>query len=195
MRKKKLAGIFMSLMVAAGVMAGCNSNTSGDGDAKTIKIGANLELSGGVASYGQSIKEGIDLALEEINKEGIDGKKLELVPFDNKSDAPEAISGATKLITQDKVVAIIGSATSGNTKAQVEIAQSNKIPLLTPSGTAEDVTFKDGKVNDFIFRTCFIDPFQGTVAANFADKDLKLKNAAILIDSSSDYSKGLCSFI
>ena len=193
MRRKKLAGVFMSFMVAAGVLAGCGSasNTSGEKDGETIKIGANLELSGGVASYGQSIKEGIDLALEEINKEGIDGKKIELVPFDNKSDAPEAINGATKLITQDKVVAIIGAATSGNTKAQIEIAQSNKIPLLTPSGTAEDVTFKDGKLNDFVFRTCFIDPFQGTVAANYATKELKAKSAAIILDSASDYSKGL----
>ncbi|AZU64681.1 ABC transporter substrate-binding protein [Neobacillus mesonae] len=197
MRKKKVAGIFASLMLAAGVMAGCNSSTSGDaggkGDDKggTIKIGANLELSGGVASYGQSIKEGIDLALEEINKEGINGKKIELVPFDNKSDAPEAINGATKLISQDKVVAIIGAATSGNTKAQIEIAQSNKVPILTPTGTADDVTFKDGKLNDYVFRTCFIDPFQGTVAANFAANELKAKTAAIFIDSASDYSKGL----
>ncbi|QCJ44956.1 ABC transporter substrate-binding protein [Bacillus sp. S3] len=199
MRKKKVAGIFMSFMLAAGVMAGCGSTSSsssssngGDSDkGGTIKIGANLELSGGVASYGQSIKEGIDLALEEINKEGIDGKKLQLVPFDNKSEAPEAINGATKLISQDKVVAIIGAATSGNTKAQIEIAQSNGIPLLTPTGTAEDVTVKDGKLSDFVFRTCFIDPFQGTVAANFATKDLQAKTAAIFIDSASDYSKGL----
>ncbi|WHY77542.1 ABC transporter substrate-binding protein [Neobacillus sp. WH10] len=193
MRKKKLAGIFMSLMVAAGVMAGCNSSSTGGEEDKggTIKIGANLELSGGVASYGQSIKEGIDLALEEINKEGIDGKKLKLVPFDNKSEAPEAINGATKLISQDKVVAIIGAATSGNTKAQIEIAQSSSVPLLTPTGTADDVTVKGGKLNDFVFRTCFIDPFQGTVAANFASKDLNAKSAAIFIDSASDYSKGL----
>ncbi|WP_462410155.1 ABC transporter substrate-binding protein [Neobacillus sp. Marseille-QA0830] len=197
MRKRKLAGIFMSLMVAAGVIAGCSSSSSGgsggdsDGGGE-IKIGANLELSGGVASYGQSIKEGIDLALEEINKDGgVDGKKLKLVTFDNKSEAPEAINGATKLISQDKVVAIIGSATSGNTKAQVEIAQSNNIPIITPTGTAEDVTVKGGKLNDYVFRTCFIDPFQGTVAAQFAAKDLKVKTAAIFIDSSSDYSKGL----
>lgn len=193
MRKKKVAGIFMSLMVAAGVMAGCgSSSTSGDAEKDgVIKIGANLELSGGVASYGQSIKEGIELALEEINKDGVNGKKLKLVPFDNKSDAPEAINGATKLISQDKVAAIIGAATSGNTKAQIEIAQSNSIPLLTPTGTSADVTVQKGKLNDFVFRTCFIDPFQGTVAANFAAKDLNVKTAAVFIDSASDYSKGL----
>jgi branched-chain amino acid transport system substrate-binding protein len=192
MRKKKLAGIFMSFMVAAGVLAGCNSSAGTDAkEGSTIKIGANLELSGGVASYGQSAKEGIELAIEEINKEGIDGKKLKLVTVDNKSDAAEATSGALKLATQDKVVAMIGAATSTNTLAQVQIAQDNKIPLITPTATNATITNKDGKVNDFVFRTCFIDPFQGTVAANFASNDLKVKSAAILIDSSSDYSKGL----
>jgi branched-chain amino acid transport system substrate-binding protein len=192
MRKKKLAGVFMSFMVAAGVLAGCNSGASGDGEkGGTIKIGANLELSGGVASYGQSAKEGIELAIEEINKEGIDGKKLELVTVDNKSDAAEATNGALKLATQDKVVAMIGAATSTNTLAQVQIAQDNKIPLITPTATNATITNKDGKLNDFVFRTCFIDPFQGTVAANFATNDLKVKSAAVLIDSSSDYSKGL----
>lgn len=184
----------MSLMVAAGVMAGCNSSSSTGGggkDSETIKIGANLELSGGVASYGQSIEEGLDLALEEINKEGIDGKKLELVKVDNKSEASEATNGTIKLISQDKVSAIIGAATSGNTLAQVELAQKNKTPLITPTGTNPTVTLKDGVLNDYVFRTCFIDPFQGTVAANFAANDLKVKNAAIIIDSSSDYAKGL----
>lgn len=193
MRKKKLAGIFMSLMMAAGMMAGCGAAESGGDGEKggTIKIGANLELSGGVASYGQSVKEGIELALEEINKEGIDGKKLELVTHDNKSDAAEATSGSLKLVSQDKVAAIIGSATSTNTLAQVEIAQSNSVPLITPTATNATITSKDGKLNDFVFRACFIDPFQGTVAANFATNDLKVGNAAVIIDSSSDYSKGL----
>lgn len=182
----------MSFMVAAGVLAGCNSSASGDGEkGGDIKIGANLELSGGVASYGQSAKEGIELAIEEINKKGINGKKLKLVTVDNKSDAAEATNGALKLATQDKVVAMIGAATSTNTLAQVQIAQDNKIPLITPTATNATITNKDGKLNDFVFRTCFIDPFQGTVAANFATNDLKVKSAAVLIDSSSDYSKGL----
>lgn len=110
---------------------------------------------------------------------------------DNKSEAAEATNGAIKLISQDKVVAIIGSATSTNTLAQVQIANDNKVPIITPSGTSETVTVKDGKVNEFVFRTCFIDPFQGTVAAKFALNDLKVKKAAVLIDSASDYSKGL----
>lgn len=188
-------------MLTAGLLAGCGGNQQGGsssggnggggGGGDVIKIGANLELSGGVASYGQSIAEGLDLALEEINKEGINGKKLELVKVDNKSEAAEATNGAIKLISQDKVVAIIGSATSTNTLAQVQVANDNKVPLITPTGTNPTITNKDGKVNEFVFRTCFIDPFQGTVAAKFALNDLKVKNAAVLIDSSSDYSKGL----
>jgi branched-chain amino acid transport system substrate-binding protein len=193
MRKRKFAGILASLLVTAGVMAGCGSaSTSGSGDdGKVIKIGADLELSGGVASYGQSIAEGVNLALDEINKKGINGKKLELVKVDNKSDAAEATNGAIKLVSQDKVAAIIGAATSTNTLAQVQVAQEQKVPLITPTGTNPAVTIKDGKLNDFVFRTCFIDPFQGTVAANFATNELKVKTAAVLIDSSSDYAKGL----
>ncbi|ADU95441.1 ABC transporter substrate-binding protein [Geobacillus sp. Y412MC52] len=201
MKKKRAAGVFFSLMLTAGLLAGCGGNQQGGGSSggngggggggDVIKIGANLELSGGVASYGQSIAEGLDLALEEINKEGINGKKLELVKVDNKSEAAEATNGAIKLISQDKVVAIIGSATSTNTLAQVQVANDNKVPLITPTGTNPTITNKDGKVNEFVFRTCFIDPFQGTVAAKFALNDLKVKNAAVLIDSSSDYSKGL----
>ncbi|AZV44528.1 ABC transporter substrate-binding protein [Peribacillus asahii] len=196
MKKKKLAGIFMSLSLAAGVLAGCSgsdekASNSSTGKEETIKVGANLELSGGVASYGQSVLEGLELALEEINKEGIDGKKIELTTVDNKSEAAESTSAALKLTSQDKVAVIIGAATSGNTIAQVQIAQDSQTPVISPSGTSPDITFKDGKLNDFIFRTSFIDPFQGTVAANFATKEVKAKSAAVYIDSASDYSKGL----
>lgn len=198
MKKKKLAGIVLSLSLVAGALAGCSSSDKSSGGSSegkggdVIKIGANLELSGGVASYGQSILEGVELAIEEINKEGIDGKKLELVKADNKSEASEATSAALKLITQDKVSAIIGAATSGNSKAQIQIATDNKVPVITPTGTSPDLTFNSGKLNEYIFRTCFIDPFQGTVAANFASGDaVKAKSAAIYVDSASDYSKGL----
>jgi len=199
MRKRKLNALFMSLMLSAGVLAACSGNdeqtsgTESNGSGDKIRIGANLELSGNVASYGQGIAEGLELAIEEINQDGIDGKKIELVKVDNKSEAAEATSGTLKLINQDKVSAIVGAATSTNTLAQVQIAQDNQVPIITPSGTNPDITFKDNKLNDFIFRTCFIDPFQGEIAANFAAKDLGVNSAAILIDSSNDYAKGLAS--
>ncbi len=200
MKLKKFASVFAASALAVGLLAGCGAgnkaeegSTGGSKGGDTIKIGVNLELSGAVASYGTSELSGIELAVEEINAAGgVDGKEIELVKVDNKSEPAEATSAALKLITQDKVVAIIGAATSGATVAQAEIANSNKTPLISPSGTSPNVTVKDnGDVNEFVFRTSFIDPFQGTVAANFAANDLGVKNVAIFSDNASDYSKGL----
>ncbi|MGX6444409.1 ABC transporter substrate-binding protein [Neobacillus sp. K501] len=193
--KKKVAKVFMASTLFAGILAGCSGakESSGGSSSDSIKVGVNLELSGNVASYGESLEKGIDLAVEEINKDGgVEGKKLEIIKVDNKSEAAEATNGAIKLTSQDKVTAIIGAATSGNTVAQAQMANDTKTVLITPSGTSPNVTVnEDGDVNEYVFRTSFIDPFQGTVAANFAAKDLKVKNAAIFADSASDYSKGL----
>jgi branched-chain amino acid transport system substrate-binding protein len=193
MVKKRVAKLFMASTLVAGILAGCSGAKDSSGENNSIKIGVNLELSGGVASYGESLEKGINLAVDEINKKGgIDGKKIDLVKVDNKSDAAEATNGAIKLTSQDKVTAIIGAATSGDTVAQAQIANDTKTVLLTPSGTSPNVTVgESGKVNEFVFRTSFIDPFQGTVAANFASKELKVKKAAIFADSASDYAKGL----
>lgn len=195
MKRKRLVGAFLSLSLFAGVLAGCNNSTetgSNGEKAETIKIGANLELSGGTASFGQSVAEGLQLAIDEINKKGVlGGKQIEIIKADNKSDAAEATNGSIKLVNQDQVVAVVGAATSTNTLAQVQIAQDNKIPLVSPTATNPTVTFNKGQLNDYVFRTCFIDPFQGTVAANFATKELGVKTAAVYVDSASDYSKGL----
>lgn len=208
MKKSKFATLFLASSLLVGILAGCgageegSSSTGGEGSSSkggdTIKIGANLELSGAVASYGSSEADAIDLAIEEINAAGgIDGKQIELIKVDNKSDAAEATSAAIKLTSQDKVVAIIGAATSGASVAQVQIATDTKTPMISPSGTSTTVTVgNDGKVNPFTFRTAFIDPFQGTVAANFAANELKVKTAAVYADNASDYAKGLAaSFI
>ncbi|WP_404996209.1 ABC transporter substrate-binding protein [Caldifermentibacillus hisashii] len=199
--KSSIKKILVASTLFAGVLAGCSGGqnssvgNSGGGDAKgdTIKIGANLELSGEVASYGQSISEGMELAIEEINDSGgVDGKKIKVVKVDNKSDNAEAASAATRLTSQENVLAIIGAATSGNTIAQAQIANDTKTILLSPSGTAPNVTEnEDGSINEYVFRTSYIDPFQGTVAANFAAKELGVKTAAIYSDSASDYAKGL----
>ena len=137
--------------------------------------------------------KGIEMAVDEINKSGgVDGKQIDIVKVDNKSEAAEATNGIIKLTSQDKVTAVIGAATSGNTVAQAQIANDTKTVLLAPGGTSPTVTVDDkGKVRPFVFRTSFIDPFQGTVAANFALNTLKVKDAAILADNSSDYAKGL----
>ncbi|EPD50840.1 ABC transporter substrate-binding protein [Paenisporosarcina sp. FSL H8-0542] len=193
MIKRKFTKLAVVSTLLAGILTGCGAEGGGSANGDTIKIGANLELSGGVASFGSSISKGIDLAVEEINKAGgVDGKEIEIIKVDNKSEGSEATSGAIRLTSKDKVTAIIGAATSGNTVAQAQIANKNKTILLTPSGTSPNVTVnEDGSVNEFAFRTSFIDPFQGTVAANFAANELKIKNVAIFSDSSSDYAKGL----
>lgn len=191
--KKKLS-LLLSVLVVTGVLSGCSQskNTSASGG-DTIKVGLNYELTGQVATYGQSLVEGVELGIEEINKAGgVLGKQIEPIKIDNKSDTTEVANVATRLATREKVAVMLGPATSGNTKAASPIAIQNKIPLVSASATADDVTVdSNGKVRDYIFKTCFSDSYQGVEMANFAYKDLSRKNAAILADSTSDYAQGL----
>lgn len=181
--------------MALALVAGCGNDagTGGTPAGDTIKVGLNYELSGGVATYGQSSVDGIELAIKEVNDAGgVDGKKIELVKYDNKSEPAEATTLATKLMTQDKVVAVIGPATSGSFKATVQVANSSEVPIISGSATADDVTVdKDGKVQPYVFRTCFNDSFQGTAMAKYAAEKLSAKTAVIIKDNSSDYAKGL----
>lgn len=189
---KKVATAALSAMVLASVMSGCGGDKKNDAAGDTIKVGASFELTGNVANYGKAILSGAKMAIDEVNeKGGVNGKKLTLVESDNKSEPSESGNSVTKLVTQDKVVAIIGPATSGCVAASAPITTANKVPQIAPSATAPAITMDNGKVRDYMFRACFIDPFQGQVMAQFADNTLKVKNVAILYDSSSDYSKGL----
>lgn len=180
--------------VLAGLAAGCGG---GEKKADTIKVGANLEMTGGSASYGISSKNAIELAFKEINeKGGINGKQLELVVADNKSEAAEATNAMQKLVSQDNVVAVIGPNLSSSVIAASAINNSAKVLDIAPMATNPYVTVDQasGKTKEFNYRTCFIDPFQGTVMAKFATAELGVGNAAILIDNSSDYAKGLAQF-
>lgn len=193
MSKKWLSfvGFAMVMTMLAGLVAGCGGAT----ESKDIKVGGNLELTGGIATFGQSTANGIKLAFKEINAAGgVLGKQLTFVAADNKSEPSESTNAMTKLITQDKVVAVLGAVASSNTLAASQVAHDNKVPFITTSSTNPKVTVDGGKVKDFAYRICFIDPFQGTVMANFASKSLNAKTAAIYIDNSSDYSKGLAQF-
>jgi len=183
----------MAAMLCASLLTGCGGEKKQAADAgDTIKVGGAFELTGNVANYGKSIESGVKLAIDEVNeKGGVNGKKLALVESDNKSEPAESGNSVTKLVTQDKVVAVLGPATSGCVNAATPITTANKIPHIAPAATAPSITVENGKVKDFVFRACFIDPFQGQVMAVFADKTLKVKNVAIFYDSSSDYSKGL----
>ena len=194
---KRVSKVLTALVlgtVLAGLAAGCGG---GEKKADTIKVGANLEMTGGSASYGISSKNAIELAFKEINeKGGINGKPLELVVADNKSEAAEATNAMQKLVSQDNVVAVIGPNLSSSVIAASAINNSAKVLDIAPMATNPYVTVDQasGKTKDFNYRTCFIDPFQGTVMAKFATAELGVGNAAVLIDNSSDYAKGLAQF-
>lgn len=181
-----LLSIFCSF---ACVQKGGNGGTTTSGD--TIKVGVYGDLTGQTSSFGQSTKNGVELAVEEINAAGgVNGKKIQLVIEDDQGRPEQAKTVVSKLINQDKVQAVLGEVASTNSLAAAPVAQEAKIPMITPSSTNPKVT----EVGDYISRVCFIDPFQGSVMAKFASNTLKAKTAAILGDVNSDYSKGLTQF-
>ena len=192
---KKHFVLVLAVLMSLSLVAGCGGGEKAKPAAVSneIKIGANFELTGGVANFGKQTLNGIQMAVKEVNAAGgvLGGKKIVVVVADNKSEPAEATNAITKLITQDKVVEVLGPVTSTNVLATVQVAQDNKIPVLTATGTNEKITVDNGKVRPFAFRACFIDPFQGRVMANYAAKTVKAKTAVIYVDSSSDYSKGL----
>ncbi|WP_378956889.1 ABC transporter substrate-binding protein [Pelosinus sp. sgz500959] len=190
LKKKSLIGLLTAVSLLGVMLTGCGSTPAAD--SKEIKIGGNFELTGGVANYGKQTMNGVQLAFKEANAAGgVLGKKIVLVTADNKSEPSEATNAITKLITQDKVSLVMGPVASSNVLATLQVGQDNKIPVITATGTNTKITVDNGKVRPYAFRSCFIDPFQGTVMANFATKTLKAKTAVIFIDNSSDYSKGL----
>lgn len=157
----------------------------------TIKIGYFGDLSGPTFNFGRSAINGVLMAAAEINQlGGINGRQIDVVIDDDKGSPEEAARLTARLIDQDKVVAIIGGGTSGNSRAAAPKAQASHIPLIAPSSTDPAVT----QAGDYIFRACFVDPFQGEVMASFAVNTLKAKKAAILFDFNSPYGRGLTEF-
>ena len=178
------------------VLFGCPPKTSETASTTTgtegeIVIGEYGSMTGGQATFGVSTHNGIMLALDEINGAGgVNGRKIRVISEDDQSKAEEAANAVTKLISQDNVIAIIGEVASSSSLAAAPICNSNKVPMITPSSTNPKVT----EVGDYIFRMCFIDPYQGEAMANFLSKQAGMKKAAILIDNKSDYSTGLAAF-
>ena len=157
----------------------------------TIKVGEYASLTGKEASFGQQSHKGLVLAIEELNAAGgVLGKKLELITEDNQTKSGESATAVKKLISRDKVIALIGEVASGRSNEAAPIAQAAKIPMIAPAATNPSVT----QTGDYIFRVCFIDPFQGTVMAKFAKDDLKAQKVAILASVSNAYSVGLAKF-
>lgn len=186
--KRNLRFILFTLVVVLLIglaFAGCKK------EAKEIVIGGVGPVSGEAATFGQSTKEGCELAVEEWNAAGgLLGKTIKLIYQDDKGDPTEAATVWTKLITQDKVVAIVGTVMSKCSLAGAPISQQYKVPMISPTSTNPKVT----EVGDYIFRACFIDPFQGTVGAKFAYENLNARKAACIFDVGNDYTKGLSEF-
>ena len=183
------ASIFL---VACGKSPDVTANANGTKIGDTIKIGVNMELTGAVAAYGKAEQNGIKLAVDEINKAGgVDGKKLELVTKDNKSENAEASTSSTNLAIQNNVNAIVGPATSGAVAAASLVSQKTGVPLLTPSGTQDDLTVDAKGTKKFVFRTTFKDSYQGKVLAAYSYNNLNAKKVVLYYDNASDYAKGI----
>jgi branched-chain amino acid transport system substrate-binding protein len=178
--------LFLSLGIAVLGLAGCQKTSTDE-----IVVGEFASLTGKEATFGISSHEGTVLAVEELNAAGgVLGKKIKLLTEDNQSKAGESANAVNKLIAKDGAVAILGEVASSRSLEAAPICQANKVPQISPSSTNPKVT----QTGDYIFRVCFIDPFQGTVMANFAKKTLNAQKVAIFTDVKSDYSKGLAKF-
>ena len=185
--------VLFTMGIAVGCGGGGGESEEGAAD-ETIKIGVNYVLSGEAATFGSHTRDGVMLAIEQINAAGgVLGKQIEPLVRDNQGKLDEAVSIATKLITEENIVVHMGPVTTGPTLAVTSICQQYQIPLLTASATHPDVTVdpETGKVRDYVFRICFTDPPQAIVGADFAYNDLGAKKAAIYFDNTNDYSKGL----
>jgi branched-chain amino acid transport system substrate-binding protein len=189
MKNLRAPFILALALAAVAVFSGCGKSGSTGGE--TIKVGEYASLTGKEATFGISSHEGTLLAVEQLNAAGgVLGKQVELLTEDDLSKAGEPATVVNKLISRDGVVAILGEVASSRSLEAAPICQQNKIPMISPSSTNPKVT----ETGDFIFRVCFIDPFQGTVMANFAAKTLKAKKVAVFTDVKSDYSKGLAKY-
>jgi branched-chain amino acid transport system substrate-binding protein len=185
------------LAIISLLLAGCAQG----GGAQTIKVGGIGELTGDIPAVGASFKNAAEMAVKEINDAGgleVGGKKYQVELFieDNAGKADQSASAAQKLITQQNVVAIIGPNASRYAIPASEIAESSKVVLISPWSTNPKTTL-DAKTNQpkkYVFRACFIDPFQGRVVAKFALDNMKAKNAAVLYDVASEYNKGIAEF-
>ncbi len=179
-------------LVVGAVLVGLLFLTTHAQAKEIIKLGLITPLTGDVKTFGESSKNAFLIAIEDYSKTG----KYQISPViaDDRNDATEGTNAALKLITQDRVAGIIGPLTSKIAIPVSEIADKNKVPMISNAATSTKVTVYNGKRKPYVFRSCFTDPFQGSVVANFALKDLKAKTAAVLYDVGNDYSKGLAEF-
>ena len=191
MRVFKVMSVFMVLAL---ILTGCGGTAA----PKELKIAVLAPLSGSQPTFGEMTRDGALLAIEEYSKAhngGVLGMTIKAIIEDSQCSPAPAVNAANKVIDQDKVHYIVGEVCSSASIPVSEIANAKKVLQISPTSTNPSVTVdKDGKTKDYIFRACFIDPFQGTVGANFALNNLGVKKAFILLDQSNDYVKGLAEF-
>ncbi|MGT2832589.1 ABC transporter substrate-binding protein [Streptococcus halotolerans] len=197
--KKKLTFAAVTVMSTA-FLAACSAapssssaNAEGTKVGDTLKVGLNFESTGDVSAYGNAGKNGAQLAIAEINKGGgVDGKKIKAFVKDNKSDNSESATVTTNLTTESSVNAVVGPMVSSAVASASPNAEKAAVPLIAPAATQDDLTVgKDGKTRQYMFRTTFIDSYQGEVLSKFLSNDLKAKKVVLYYDNSSDYSKGI----
>lgn len=199
---RRLGAVVALAMLVVG--AGCQKKTEekaapaapkAEAAAAPIIIADVMPLSGEIATFGQGANNGVKLAVDEANAAGgIKGHKIEVAVYDTLGKPEEAAIAGTRAITDKKAVLIIGELGSGGSLALAPIADSNKVPAISPASTNPKVTKDGDKTRPYMFRVCFIDPFQGTVMAKFAAENLKAKKAAIIRDVGNDYSMGLADY-
>lgn len=181
----------LSTAMATFAVAPATISAQDDGD--TVRIGSLYELSGAVAAYGQTQSKAISMAVAEINEAGgIDGKQIEVVEFDTKSDDTEAAVLATRLASTENVSVIIGPATTSQMQAAIPIVNEFEVPLIAPSVTDTNIVFDDeGNVHPFAYRTSWPNSFQGAGIGKFAYENLEAEKTVVIYDNSSDYGVGL----
>jgi len=192
---KKFLTLVSVLLILTMIITACG-DTGTSAKEETIKIGWIGSLTGDQAVWGTCESNTVKMLIEEVNANGgILGKQVEGIYYDTKGDAAEAVNATKRLITQDGVVAIIGPNASGQAISISSVLEQYKVPDIATVATNPKVTVNDdGSVKDYNFRVCFIDPYQGAVAAGYAYDRLGLRNAAVLYDVASDYSQGFTEF-
>lgn len=211
MKKFRILALALALVLCFSMLGACSGDTNGSADGKAtegatadaentdtgsgepINLGVLAPLTGDVAQYGIAVNNGVKLYIKQVNAAGgVNGKQITLIPYDEEGDATNAITGYNSLVDQG-VTAIIGSVTSTPTIAVVSEAFADNMPMITASATAAGVTYDEGSgtVYTNMFRSCFIDPFQGEKMATFAVEELGAQTAAVLYDTGDDYSLGV----
>jgi branched-chain amino acid transport system substrate-binding protein len=190
MKKKTLAILMVGMLILSFGLTGCSKKDEG-----TVKVGWIGSLTGDQAVWGQCESNTVKMVFDDLNKNGgLLGKQVEVVAYDTRGDGTEAVNAVKRLTGQDKVIAIIGPNASGQAIPISSVLEEMKVPDIATVATNPKVTVLDGKVKPYNFRVCFIDPYQGAVAAGYAADVLKAKTAAVLYDVGDDYSQGLTQY-